>query len=31
MVIGVQEPAHNGPLFCELHFYQRAAKPDASM
>jgi vaccinia related kinase len=23
------EPISNGPLFCELHFYQRAAKPDA--
>ncbi|KAK3093890.1 hypothetical protein FSP39_021504 [Pinctada imbricata] len=22
------EPHANGPLFCELHFYQRAAKPD---
>ena len=22
------EPHHNGPLFCELHFYQRVAKPD---
>ncbi|XP_071832764.1 serine/threonine-protein kinase VRK1-like [Apostichopus japonicus] len=22
------EPRGNGPLFCELHFYQRAAKPD---
>lgn len=22
------EPIANGPLFCELHFYQRVAKPD---
>ncbi|XP_067680813.1 serine/threonine-protein kinase VRK1-like [Haliotis asinina] len=22
------EPKGNGPLFCELHFYQRACKPD---
>lgn len=22
------EPISNGPLFCELHFYQRVAKPD---
>ncbi|ESP02841.1 hypothetical protein LOTGIDRAFT_110807, partial [Lottia gigantea] len=22
------EPVENGPLFCELHFYQRAAKPE---
>ncbi|XP_050404327.1 serine/threonine-protein kinase VRK1 isoform X2 [Patella vulgata] len=22
------EPVANGPLFCELHFYQRAAKPN---
>ncbi|XP_052766357.1 serine/threonine-protein kinase VRK1-like [Mya arenaria] len=22
------EPMGNGPLFCELHFYQRVAKPD---
>lgn len=22
------EPMTNGPLFCELHFYQRVAKPD---
>ncbi|KAK7103842.1 serine/threonine-protein kinase VRK1-like [Littorina saxatilis] len=22
------EPQDNGPLFCELHFYQRCAKPD---
>jgi len=22
------EPHDNGPLFCELHFYQRAAQPD---
>ncbi|XP_076441731.1 uncharacterized protein LOC143280874 isoform X3 [Babylonia areolata] len=22
------EPLDNGPLFCEFHFYQRAAKPD---
>jgi vaccinia related kinase len=23
------EPHDNGPLFCELHFYQRAAQPDS--
>lgn len=23
------EPHENGPLFCELHFYQRAAKPES--
>jgi len=26
----LQEPHDNGPLFCELHFYQRAAQPDMS-
>lgn len=25
-----QEPLSNGPLFCELHFYQRVSKPDMS-
>ncbi|KAL8619650.1 hypothetical protein ACOMHN_019705 [Nucella lapillus] len=24
-----QEPQDNGPLFCELHFYQRVAKPES--
>ena len=25
-----QEPLSNGPLFCELHFYQRVSKPEMS-
>lgn len=29
-VIPLQEPSENGPLFCELKFYQRAARPDLS-
>lgn len=27
----LQEPSDNGPLFSELKFYMRAAKPDLSM
>lgn len=29
-IITLQEPSENGPLFCELKFYQRAARPDLS-
>lgn len=29
-IFSVKEPLDNGPLFCEVHFYQRVAKPDSS-
>ena len=28
--LSLQEPHANGPLFCELHFYMRIAKPEMS-
>lgn len=30
VVVVLQEPKDNGPLFTEMHFYMNAAKPDIS-
>lgn len=30
LLMFLQEPSDNGPLFSELKFYMRAAKPDLS-